>query len=199
MNMSAKNTVIFTLVSMLASISGADKSISESCPQRLEGGITVNTIVDCIDFLRKELNKTRLELNLEMRRADRLQQEVVSVSVGSIPSGAVVAFDRPSCPTGWVPFLEGEGRMIVGATSERGDPEFIWQRTGGEKSVVLSSDNLPPHSHSISGHAGVGFKAGSRIYARDDDNRAMNTGVTGQSRPINNMPPYIALYFCKKD
>jgi hypothetical protein len=53
------------------------------------------------------------------------------ISKIEIPSGAVLAFNRKSCPTGWKPIKVAKGRVIVGAGRGKGLSERKLGDTGG--------------------------------------------------------------------
>ena len=141
--------------------------------------------------------------------------------IPSIPPGAVVAFDQSDgCPKGWAPFDDSRGRFLVGASQsgkigkdENGvtltHREF--RKLGGTEQRILSELELPAHNHTIDT-----FKWGYSINGNDhpevridvDDGPAWqgregrlttNTWGSGETQPYNHMPPYIALYFCKKE
>ena len=137
-----------------------------------------------------------------------------------IPTGTVVAFALDSCPEGWIAFKEGNGRMIVGAgphlkggnkdaegkNLSQYEIEFVQKKpkytTGGEEKVKLKIKHMPSHSHEIMvwqrNYSGDRTSFDSRIM---DDTKytKRKTLARGGNQPHNNMPPYIALYFCKKD
>jgi hypothetical protein len=85
--------------------------------------------------------------------------------------------------------------LAAGDTYKAGD-------TGGEESVTLSKEELPSHKHNgvyFSGHEltygnqlnpGVGSSAAVLV----DDGPSFFTGETGENKPHNNMPPYLAVY-----
>lgn len=128
------------------------------------------------------------------------------VNAAAFPSGAVVPFvnvplRQAACPVGWSYFRSAENRFVLGA-GERNPPGQL----GGEETVVLTISEMPSHSHKetlgeftasfpsqqgllVTGNAQAGFNAG----------RSQRTRSAGDDQPHNNMPPYIALYFCKKD
>ena len=154
-----------------------------------------------------------------------LKQQIANLKQGlgaaAIPSGAVVAFDLPGrCPNGWSDFVEGTSRTIVGAYFDYGagsgpvltEDKFGKKLTGrhyrdigGEAKVTLSVPEMPKHRHgletvldnkplppptSTARHVPIAGPYNSR-YKRNF--------YEGADRPHNNMPPFIALYFCKKD
>lgn len=130
-----------------------------------------------------------------------------------VPSGAVVAFDTTgSCPEGWQPFVAGQSRTIVGA-SFGVDPEpglgtnaanrplvaYKYRDHGGVETVTLSAAEMPAHSHTVSPRrvSGIGGTHGLAA-AADGGATSMKSDAAGGGKPHENMPPFIALYFCRK-
>lgn len=143
-------------------------------------------------------------------------------SASQIPSGAIVAFDRPNgCPPDWEKFDEGAGRFIIGVGGKyelpyvAGKPRY---QKGGSETHTLTAAEMPEHNHYVtvsraagSGiHDGLGGSPADHGIAVDYEKPEGETitpgwgprdrviSHTGGSQPHNNMPPYIALYFCKK-
>jgi hypothetical protein len=145
-----------------------------------------------------------------------------------VSSGLIMASLRQCAdlPGNWSDFHEARGRFIVGAGDHDKNP---WpdgltvrppftagtvnpdNRTiGGAETVTLTEAQMPSQSHnSRNFHVGVGVSG-----ADNRDNLRIEIGANppadaytgpittmdaGSSQPHNNMPPYIALYFCKKD
>lgn len=130
---------------------------------------------------------------------------------------------KGSCPEGWSLFREAGGRMILGAGEHSNEgitkyPSFMDNpsiATGGEEKVTLSESQLPRHTHSFdfwfSNNDGTrgnfdpaqaarirtGLNTSGRWTHQSDRSPIGAAGVRRNSH--NNMPPYIALYFCKKD
>lgn len=96
--------------------------------------------------------------------------------------------------------------------------EVVWNDQGGAETHTLTPSQMPQHNHSLS----TSHQAGSAIhdglggsnaeYGIDRDFSAPvgqadgSWGImpkmlsqAGKSHPHNNMPPYVALYFCKKE
>jgi hypothetical protein len=146
--------------------------------------------------------------------------DLASNIIGAMPGGAVVAFDRPQgCPTGWTQFEEGSGRMIVGVDGkkyrlpyEAGEPVYMM---GGAEMHTLTEAEMPGHTHRISTDIGVDVHNGlggskedfgiTKAFTDQPYKTRWTTvlddtlEITGGNEAHNNMPPYIALYFCKKD
>lgn len=139
------------------------------------------------------------------------------------PADAVVAFakarprgmapngptDDP-CPQGWTRYQDADGRFIIGVGPD--DSPF---KEGGAREHVLAPIELPGHQHNIvvsgaqtnrlvdssrfdsgSGNSPTVHDQGKRHpYASP---QTLTTESTGGNAAHNNLPPYIALYFCKK-
>ena len=129
-----------------------------------------------------------------------------------LPHGIVAAFDRSGCPPGWAPFTDAAGRVIVGEGQAVGLTKRRYRDLGGEETQTLLIDQMPNHKHKV--HAIEGdYEPGARLMHRwiekpqkgHEDNPVVRTDdfrytePTGESKSHNNMPPYIALYFCKQD
>lgn len=56
-------------------------------------------------------------------------------SAGGTPSGAVMAFNLASCPTGWSEYTAGQGRAIIGAGAGAGLTARTLGVTGGGESA----------------------------------------------------------------
>lgn len=123
-----------------------------------------------------------------------------------LPLGAVVAFDRPNgCPSGWVN-MGGpwRGRSIVGATSDANSP-YGFGKMGGAETHQLSTSEMPRHSHAVpfvpevSNLSGGSYPVMSDLRHGSSARGNAPTTTAGAGAPHNNMPPYIALYLCKKE
>ncbi|MEP6018148.1 MAG: hypothetical protein ABJ251_06655 [Paracoccaceae bacterium] len=146
-------------------------------------------------------------------------------NLAGIPSGAVVAFDLPNrCPEGWGPFAELQGRVIIGASFGIPDNLFRSEATidrkyrdhGGQEEVALTGhEQLPRHRHEVEvgGSSRLSFvdysqfkqDGGTSPLVSNSGTRhpyagtgTFRTNYVGNSVPHENMPPFIALYYCKK-
>ena len=132
--------------------------------------------------------------------------------------GAVVAFDV-SCPTGWTDVGNDEtergrfaGRMLIaaGPATPRANGASTTERAknaqGGKEAHTLTLAEMPDHTHELILVQNQGSEwaidtggpplKGSSF--RQGLPHQRQTAPAGGGAPHNNMPPFIALYFCKK-
>jgi len=160
-----------------------------------------------------------LALALEASQSANARLENLFAELQDVPNGAVVAFDRGNgCPKGWSNYAVGAGRAIVGAgsgnfgTNNKALTSRDFGETGGEETVTLTVDEMPRHSHEIGDPDGnplryqkyeFGGTGGGAQLLHSAGNDIVDdfyyAEESGNSQPHNNMPPFIALYFCKKD
>ena len=142
-------------------------------------------------------------------RVQALQAKIEGAT--SVPTGAVMAFDLATrCPDGWGAFKDAGGRTVIGAgagmipgTEERDESIQTkkYRQHGGEEEVTLTEPQMPKHKHTIQfkgSDTAINAPAGTQRGATRTTGPT-ETRFAGKSQPHNNMPPYIALYFCKKD
>lgn len=172
----------------------------------------VRLIATQFQELDQGLGKLREDVQPVIPLASRIDETLGGLDVPDpVPSEAVVAFALPDpgnpdtnpCPKGWDRYARANGRFIVGIGTHRGTvtalPAF---GTGGERTHALTEAEMPTHNHAVYNHAGYTGGGASIPGAGGEDKKTLAhdsvTSRTGSSKPHNNMPPYIALYFCKK-
>ena len=126
---------------------------------------------------------------------------------------------------GWEEYAEGAGKFLLGAgagmlrpqgphapTLESGKGEIPLSEIkfgdqGGSEMHTLSTEEMPAHEHPVSnlewGYDVDGNGKPARIEVDDGPpwdgvTGKLVAGPVGGGQPHNNMPPYIAVYFCKK-
>lgn len=138
--------------------------------------------------------------------------------------GAVIAFDlAEGCPEGWSNFIEAESRTIIGAAFGGSSNSGLTQRPyregdKGKEDITLTTANIPKHEHQFydiyySEHPDYPTKNQMKTFrvpdhigsnATDRDNTGWtilhNTEPFGENpaTKFTNMPPYIALFYCKR-
>jgi hypothetical protein len=131
---------------------------------------------------------------------------------GGVPSGAVMAFDLPKgCPTGWTTFEQAAGRTVIGtATAQQASANSVivhgYRDNGGQETHKLTEAELPPLKFSFTVNAAENNSAGDRLRAGGADYFVVvrtPTPITlssaGKGDTFPTMPPYVALFYCKKD
>jgi hypothetical protein len=143
--------------------------------------------------------------------------------VGGVPRGAVLAIDLPGgCPHGWSMFGGGISRTIVGAVevnttnvanldvNEKPLHARPYHLTGGEEKHTLTIAEIPSHDHGIqilqhseylrqnTGYPGTDT-VGRDAQRNDPKWPVRYTDAVGEGKAYNVMPPFIALYYCRKD
>lgn len=129
-----------------------------------------------------------------------------------INSGAVIAFDMNECPQGWQNVSQlnqrkfsGRVLLIAGpATTRNPESQSTSQRQyngnggeGGQQSVLLTIENMPNHNHGgIWG--GTDKKMGMRNEHEAHTSGRKQVLNEGGDIPHENMPPFVAMTFCKK-
>ena len=147
---------------------------------------------------------------------------VALADASPLPSAAVVAFDgSEGCPEGWEVYAPATARVIVGAGNDFDQKHREWMAelpsggvrptrlesypamsSGGEVKHRLSVAELPGHAHTqIWGHRRgmLGGEAVGNDVEKLYREAIQPTLKEGGDQPHNNMPPYIALYICKKE
>ena len=91
-----------------------------------------------------------------------------------------------------------KGKFLVGLDDSQGEEDFNTAgATGGAKTVTLTVDQLPAHSHTMEYQGNYGVQTGG-LYGV-----AANTGITatnvktkttGSGAAHENLPPYLVVY-----
>lgn len=179
------------------------------CASKLNASSAVSSIIQCLKDQETEIATLKLK---QGPKGDRGEQGATG-PVGPagkkgdpgdpafVPAGVVVAFDSPNgCPRGWKEFEAARGRTILGANASRthGYTARPFGNVGGEEEHLLTINEMPSHDHGgIWG--GDGKKAGMNNSYAYHAQGYVRISSEGGGQPHNNMPPYIALYFCKKE
>ncbi len=184
--------------------------------------------INTIDDYTSEKIIVEIEKNLASKFAQLTKAALPEIAKQILlPPGIVAAFDRKTgCPEGWTDVGKADSKRFAGRTIiavgprvDRKSNETTQKRSfddkSGEEQHVLSVAELPEHRHVNNRRFAYLFKNGRAIdlgslpkidtpngdpgtlgETRSVD--ANSSGFEGGDKPHNNMPPYIALYYCKK-
>lgn len=149
-------------------------------------------------------------------------------AAGGVPSGAIIASEK-KCDqlTGnWSGFAEGTGRFLIGAGAEMQSAYSTWDQLlpqggvsplplthydvlakGGEEMHQLSTAEMPQHNHALAPYLFLLQSDGNNTAKEVDGPDHGQPNLTsageirseGQSKGHNNIPPYVAVYFCEKE
>ena len=157
------------------------------------------------------------EEQLNKKLAAIVLKEGAAGAEGPIPDGVVIASLKRCTDLGteWQSYDAGAGRVIVGVgetTIEGTARKFLFEEAGGYWEHQLTVEEMPRHNHEFEGSnvtRGGHGSTGSVLSIGDRGDYGLwkpagtitHTGgqPDGKTEPHNNMPPYIALYFCKKE
>lgn len=130
-----------------------------------------------------------------------LKPKLVEIA-GGVPSGMVAAFDGPNeCPEGWVSFEEAAGRTLIGTGKGQGLSDRRYREQGGAETHTLTVAELPSHTHEVIqmiGNNDIDGVDSTVLHSGEHHNEPRRSGATGDGQPHNNMPPFIALRYCRK-
>lgn len=111
-----------------------------------------------------------------------------SGSIASIPQGWALCDGNNNTP-------DLTDRFIVGAGTS-----YSVDETGGENTVVLTTGQLPAHSHSVllkTGASSGSLNIGATSFSHSTTS-LQSTGTQGSNQAHENRPPYYALAFIMK-
>lgn len=114
----------------------------------------------------------------------------------------------------WVAF--GQGRTLVGVDTSQSEFNTV-QKTGGAKTVTLTTSQIPSHTHSLEtefddseivvmrpgpgndgNNVNVSEGATSSMSYRRAQTLSKNTKSSGSGQAHNNMPPFVTVYFWRR-
>jgi hypothetical protein len=116
-----------------------------------------------------------------------------STEMGSVQSGAVVAFDLSACPTGWSVYSAAVGRVLVSSGSGSGLTARALGATGGHEYTIA----VPAYSLVGNVNSPVGTFLAS-LGANGYSTLTPDTTIFG-AKADSNMPPFQVLLYCEKD
>lgn len=163
-------------------------------------GLNAKCVVDSgpyrrIQFLNRTGTNTYINANLIGFCANSLLDLIypinsIYISVSSTNPGTIFGGT-------WEAFATG--KTLVGVDAD--DTDFNASgKDGGSKTVTLTTDQIPAHTHSVDRQGAGEQKTTNDVFDRTVGTAYGNvsTTSTGGNQPHNNMPPYITVYMWKR-
>lgn len=151
---------------------------------------------------------------VEKQLAD-FQAKYLGTVPSPLPAGAILIVDNVNgCPKGWVDLGTKEAELFAGRTIVAVGKKKIYRDRGGFETTRLTISQLPSHSHRPLGRQKTirvvtrgGILSGEdwitvltpEETCRDCKERIIATSSQSTQAVIDLLPPYIALYLCKKE
>lgn len=141
-----------------------------------------------------------------------LADEKGNIKTLLFPAGMIMmwAGSIADIPDGWglcdgtkgTPDLRGRFILAANPNNNKNSTLSVYETgaTGGAEVISLSVDQMPSHSHSISGNVARWQEGGSKGPGTDRwyDGQPVTTGGAGGSQPHENRPPYYSLALIMK-
>lgn len=199
-----KHSVIVAVVMLASTIGSTPAARAAACADRLSPKANISELFDCLKEMNREIE--------ELKRAALPERTVLIVN------------ETERCPAGWSSVRRAEGRFIIGAHDNATydssvDPDvsrrFPGER-GGSEAVALTIPQIPAHTH---GYQDVFFSEIKQWMPKeaiplpipdgvghankvDYDNvgwaQERKSDATGADAAHDNMPPYVAFFFCMR-
>ena len=145
--------------------------------------------------------KARLDAMQDMIDSAYTKEGIIDLI---FPIGFVVTLEtniNPNDVWGGKWIRTAKGKFIVGLNESETEFKTLGG-TGGEKTHVLTVDEMPVHSHGQIVTAGTGGTATRTDYVNDAKGQkypqGVNTNATGGGKSHNNLPPYETAYVWKR-
>ncbi len=138
-----------------------------------------------------------LAKKVEISKFNKLTQKIneltekVQIVEKSLPIGLVAIWDRPAkdIPNGWVEHTELSGRVPVGLDEHDTDFNVIGKELG-EKTHILTIEEMPSHSHTMSGVMALRGDNYKNTNGKNGDGSTVDaTNNTGGDKSHNNIQP----------
>jgi hypothetical protein len=169
--------LVSVCVTVVASAFANTTLAQQRCPADLTKSLSAEELKACVN----ELRATVAELKNSMK-------------------DAVVPFASASgCPIGWKQYGPAAGRFIVGVNEDNrhGLSNRKYEATGGDEAHKLTAQELPRLSLALSTREDINLQDRVKVPVVNGGSIVVDPAAKGA--PHNTMPPYVALWICKKD
>jgi hypothetical protein len=180
--MGTRTRTIVVSIALFASISTSARS--DDCAEGLKPESPIKDILACLKEQSAALRSLREN------------------TASGIPAGVVIAFDDPAgCAKlgkGWED-ARFDGQILVGATEAI--PRWNYRKAGGSTDIAIKDVNIPPlYLGYRTAQSGPGITLSmveDLSFSRPRSPSVLQTSASA-AQPIDIMPPYIPIYFCKR-
>lgn len=184
------------------------------CASKLNAGSSVSSIIQCMKDQEAEIARLKEQQPEKGDPGPEGKQgpkgepgdRGPAGTSGQLPNGIIVASTKQCSQlgTGWTEYSEASGRFIIGAGKGPLAAAVSVGQTGGEERVQLRPNEMPAHQHvlafvpEVSNLSGGSYAVMSDLRHPSTARRTAQTNAAGGNAAHNNMPPFIALHFCRK-
>lgn len=174
----------------------------------LSSPVFVERLMQCLIEQQAEIaNLKKTDNSEEHSHEPKKHSHEHSHDVVGVPSGAIIAAKKAcrNLKGDWTEFEDARGRMIIGANPNGtyGYKPRQLGESGGQEEVTLTDTQMPKHSHgfvgALSGQPLQWYQSQKSYAVPAADGQKSIDWSAGGVKSHENMPPYIALYFCVKD
>ena len=172
----------------------------------IEERTVINELLQSVASLKTYVDSKLDDVDSKLDDVDsKLDELKTTMKNEMFPVGTIIKTVRnvnPSTYLGGTWVAWGTGRVPVGVDTSQTEFNAV-EKTGGEKSVKLTVNEIPPHNHKytipfeVSGEFenvrdGAFYESG--VYLENDE----TTTSAGGGLAHNNLPPYITCYMWKR-
>lgn len=116
----------------------------------------------------------------------------------TIPTGAIMAFDLTTCPTGWTEYTAARGRFLRGIDNGAGNDPSGTRAPGNVQTDDFKSHSHTPNGYFVSGQSGAdGDLDGSTTVTGYD--KSTMTGSLSSTGGTETRPKNVAVLYCRKN
>ncbi|MEO0820616.1 MAG: hypothetical protein AAF074_09355 [Pseudomonadota bacterium] len=179
---------------------------SASCVDDLQPNSGAAALLGCLKEMQAEIERIAAVQPIKGDKGDKGDKGPRGFrgDPAAFPEGIIVASVRPCPDIGreWRSYDNAGGRFLIGvgaSTDTRKETKaFKFEETNGAYQHLLTVKEMPKHDHDgIFG--GDGGKAGMNNEYAYHSSGYRKIRSEGGGEPHNNMPPYVAVYFCKRE
>lgn len=166
-------------------------------------------LADSVNSANEVYNNEELStlVSEQQKKIDNLEKQMKDSGKNMYPVGSIYTSVKNTNPATlfggtWVAY--GSGKTLVGVDTSQSEFNTV-EKTGGEKSHVLTINEMPNHNHltieqgySVHLFYVPGVDINKSNYAMWYGSSGSYTGKTGGNQAHNNLQPYVTVYMWKR-